>query len=128
VDDLFFDDETWTVRYLVVETGSWLASRRVLISPIVVVDAQPPRRSLSVDLTRDQVANSPDVDTATPVSRQMELKYRNYFGWPAYWVAGFSEPQAAVLYPRSAAAEQAVRTGQTQRRVRYRLSCARARP
>lgn len=34
VKDLYFDDETWAIRHLVVETGSWLSSRKVLISPI----------------------------------------------------------------------------------------------
>lgn len=33
VTDFYFDDERWVIRYLVVDTGSWLASRKVLISP-----------------------------------------------------------------------------------------------
>ena len=36
VDQFYFDDETWAIRYLVVNTGSWLAGRLVLISPIAV--------------------------------------------------------------------------------------------
>ncbi len=37
VDQLYFDDETWAIRYLMVETGGWLGGRRVLISPISVI-------------------------------------------------------------------------------------------
>ena len=37
VDEFYFDDETWAIRYLTVETGGWLGGRRVLISPISVV-------------------------------------------------------------------------------------------
>src|SRR5687767_2340606 len=33
VDDFYFDDEDWGIRYLVVDTGSWLSGRKVLISP-----------------------------------------------------------------------------------------------
>jgi hypothetical protein len=36
VKDFYFDDEAWAVRYLIVETGGWLSSRKVLISPIAV--------------------------------------------------------------------------------------------
>jgi uncharacterized protein YrrD len=36
VKDFYFDDKSWVVRYLVAETGSWLSSRKVLISPIAV--------------------------------------------------------------------------------------------
>jgi uncharacterized protein YrrD len=31
VDDIYFDDETWAIRYLIVDTGGWLGGRRVLI-------------------------------------------------------------------------------------------------
>ena len=33
VKDFYFDDESWTVRYLVVKTGNWLSDKKVLISP-----------------------------------------------------------------------------------------------
>ena len=36
VEDFYFDDEAWVIRYLVVDTGAWLLSRRVLISPVAI--------------------------------------------------------------------------------------------
>jgi hypothetical protein len=36
IKDFYFDDDAWVIRYLVVDTGSWLSSRKVLISPISV--------------------------------------------------------------------------------------------
>jgi uncharacterized protein YrrD len=116
VVDVFFDDETWTVRYFVVETGHWLSSRRVLISPIAVRSTDSNARTLAVDLTREQLARSPDVDTEKPLSRQKELEYREYFAWPWYWFLGFGEPYTALLYPRSLAAETAVQKGDIARR------------
>src|SRR6185312_15338628 len=89
VEDFFFDDETWSVRYVVVETGRWLRSRRVLISPIAIQAVDHADRRLDVRLTRDQIANSPPIESDVPVSRQKELQYRQYFKWPAYWIAAY---------------------------------------
>src|SRR3546814_19356581 len=38
-----------------------------------------------VALTRDQVANSPDIDTHQPVSRQLESQFSQYYGFGNYW-------------------------------------------
>jgi hypothetical protein len=85
VDQFFFDDQKWTVRYLVVDTGSWLPGRRVLISPIALGEVDWPARCVEVRLTRQQVENSPDIGTEKPVSRQHEIDYFQYYGWPFYW-------------------------------------------
>jgi len=85
VDDVYFDDEEWGVRYLVVDTGHWLDGRRVLISPIAVGHPDWNGRWLPVALTRAQVEKSPGVDTRKPVSRQHEDEYFGYYGYPPYW-------------------------------------------
>jgi hypothetical protein len=85
VDQLYFDDETWAVRYLIVETGDWLVRRAVMISPISVVHADWQAKRLDVALTKKQVANSPDINTHKPVSRQHEAAYNQYYGYPQYW-------------------------------------------
>jgi hypothetical protein len=36
VKDLYFDGEAWVMRYPVVATGTWLANRNVLISPVAL--------------------------------------------------------------------------------------------
>ena len=41
VTDFYFDDEAWVIRFLVVDTGSWLSSRKVLISPIAIGHPKP---------------------------------------------------------------------------------------
>jgi hypothetical protein len=88
VDQLYFDDETWAIRYLTVELG-WLGTRRVLISPISVIHADWIGRRLDVALTKRQVENSPDIDTDKPVSRQHEIAYSGYYGYPYYWGGPF---------------------------------------
>jgi len=85
VDEILFDDIHWTVRYLIVDTGTWLASRKVLLSPMSFGNWDWFGKTLSVNLTRNQIENSPGVDTDKPVSRQWEKEYYGYYGWPYYW-------------------------------------------
>ena len=85
VDDVYFDDEAWVLRYLAVDTGRWLSGRRVLISPISLGHPDWMVQRLPVALTREQVQHSPDVDTQKPVSRQHEADYLRYYGYPYYW-------------------------------------------
>jgi hypothetical protein len=94
VDQLYFDDETWAIRYLMIETGGWLGGRRVLISPISVVHTDWQAKRLDVALTKKRVENSPDIDTHKPVSRQHEAAYLGYYGYPNYWGGTFCGDRA----------------------------------
>jgi sporulation protein YlmC with PRC-barrel domain len=85
VKDFYFDDKAWIIRYLVVETGSWLSSRKVLISPISISRPEWAARILPVSITKEQIKSSPDIDTDKPVSRQYEVSYLGYYGYPYYW-------------------------------------------
>ena len=85
VEDFYFDDEDWAVRYLVVDTGRWLSGRKVLISPLAIRHPDWMGKLLPVSLTRAKVRSSPDIDTRRPVSRQHEATYLRYFGYPYYW-------------------------------------------
>jgi hypothetical protein len=85
VDSFYFDDETWAIRYLIVDTGPWLGGRRVLLSPFAIIEADWQAKRLDVALTRKQVADSPAIDTHVPVSRQQEAAYLGYYGYPCYW-------------------------------------------
>ncbi len=97
VDQFFFDDERWTVRYLVVDTGGWLPGRLVLISPIAVERADWDRRHINLSITKAQVEHSPGIDADQPVSRQFEADYYAYYGWPYYWAGGAA--WGAYAYP-----------------------------
>jgi uncharacterized protein YrrD len=95
VDDFYFDDAAWVVRYLVVETGGWLASRKVLVSPIAVSAPDSSAKRLAVSLTQEQVRQSPNIDTDKPVSRQHELEHFAHYGDPAYWRGSDLAPRHA---------------------------------
>ena len=85
VEQVYFDDEAWGIRYLVVETGTWLNERRVLLSPYAVLPSPAASDRVQVRLTRQQVRDSPNIDTHKPVSRQHELDYLRYYNYPTYW-------------------------------------------
>ena len=89
VKELYFDDKFWTVRYLVADTGSWLSRRQVLISPYALLDVNEEEGTVSVDLTKIQIQNSPSLDTDKPVSKQFEESYYGYYEWPAYWKGSY---------------------------------------
>lgn len=89
VDEFYFDDTAWKVRYLVVNTGSPLAGRRVLIAPIAITEADWAGRRLSLSLTMDQVRNSPDIDTEKTVTRRHETELHEHYAWPFYWGEAF---------------------------------------
>lgn len=105
VDQFLFDDETWAVRYLTVDASGWLGGRRVLISPISIVGADWQAKRLDVSLTKKQVENSPDIDTHKPVSRQHEIAFSGYYGYPFYW--GGSDLWGSMPYPSGLAARTA---------------------
>jgi len=85
LDEILFDDKQWTARYIVVKTGGWLTGRKVLVSPISFGVFDWNKRTINVNLTRERIENSPDIDTNEPVSRQFERDYFDYHVWPYYW-------------------------------------------
>lgn len=97
VTDFLFDDEEWVIRYLIVETGHWFSSRKVLISPISIQQANWKEKVLPVLITKEQVKNSPNIDTDKPVSRQHERDYLGHYGYPYYW--GGTGLWAGGMYP-----------------------------
>jgi hypothetical protein len=80
VDGFLFDDENWAIRYLVADTRKWLPGRKVLLSPISIQNINHQADHISFGLTKEQVKNSPDIDTDQPVSRAQEARM-NQFLW-----------------------------------------------
>lgn len=86
--DLYFDDERWAIRYLIVHTGGWLRGRDVLLSPVFSGPVNDWDGAFHIEISRDQVERAPDIDTRKPVSRQLEAQYGTYYDYPPYWAYG----------------------------------------
>lgn len=89
--DFLFDDMTWTIRYLVVDTGHWLTGYRVLILPQAIKHTNIQEKQLILNLTKTQIQNSPGVEADKPVSLQQQIDLHDYYAYPYFWtVSGFS--------------------------------------
>lgn len=117
IKDFFFDDEEWVVRYMVVRTDSKLFGKDVLISPYAFTKIDWQEEEIYTNLTREQIKNSPDIDTEKPISRQKEMEYHSYYGFPVYWggpglwgTATYPATMAAIFHEKEEKEkEQAVR-------------------
>jgi hypothetical protein len=98
VTDAYFEDDSWTVRYLVLDTGAWLPGRHVLLSPGVIDRVDADGRRLITRLGRAQVEAGPDVDTALPVARQKEVELALHFQYPYYWAGPLRWGAAPDVY------------------------------
>lgn len=130
VKDLYFDDQSWAIRYLIFDTGSWLSERKVLISPISINRLDWSEHRLQVAITGGQVERSPSIDINKPVSRQHEMQYLSYYGNQIYlggarmWGSGMISmglyPGGAELPSDIAAREPATEENATAERDRHR--------
>ena len=99
VEDAYFDDRDWLLRYIVVDTGGWLSGRKVLIAPAAIRRVEWDREEIVVDLTREQVENSPHIDADKPISRQQEATYFDYYGYSYYWSDAFVSAGVNTIPP-----------------------------
>ncbi len=101
VKDLLFDDTTWKIRWLVIDTGHWLSGRRVLLHPSAISDIDHGAPALRFALTRAQIEASPDISQDEPVSLQMQHSLYAYYGWTPLWGASYFGANA-IASPLSA--------------------------
>jgi len=115
VKEGYFDDLSFTVRYLVVDTGGWLAERQVLLSPIALRKLDWAEKRITAALTKAQVEKSPPIDTDKPVSRQHETAYYGYYGYSPYWTGPYLWGADPYPYPETGPAPSAAELAREQR-------------
>lgn len=96
IDDLLFDDEHWGLRWVVVDTGTWLPGRKVLLPPSALGSPDPSKQEYAIDLSRERIEAAPELETDAPVSRQLETDIYAHYDWAPYWYGGFGYPVAAA--------------------------------
>lgn len=89
VKTFLFDDRTWKIRWLVIDTGTWLTGRQVLIHPSAIGQPDHEEQHLPVHLTKAQVEASPDIQQDQPVTMQMQSHLYGYYGWDPLWGPDF---------------------------------------
>lgn len=84
--DFLFEDGSWVIRYLAMDTRKWLPGRQVLISPISIRKIDPLKKNIRLDLTKKQIKGAPSLESDPPVSRQYKFDYNRYYSWSGYWI------------------------------------------
>jgi hypothetical protein len=84
-EEIYFEDNYFMIRYLVINTGGWLSGQRVLLPPFAVGEVDELKKVLFIELTQEQIQHSPPLESQLPVSREYETNYFKYYGWPPYW-------------------------------------------
>jgi hypothetical protein len=128
VHDFYFDDQFWTIRYLIVDTKKWLSGRKVLILPATLNEPNWKGQVFPVSLSREQIKNSPDADTDKPISRQHESELHQYYSWPPYWdyeaIAGAAPMMDAQVEKKRVATEESgedLHLRSTKEIINYRI-------
>ena len=89
VKTFLFDDRTWKIRWLVIDTGTWLTGRQVLIHPSAIGQPDHEEQHLPVHLTKAQVEASPDILQDQPVTMQMQSRLYDHYDWDPLWGPDF---------------------------------------
>lgn len=86
VEDLIVDTESWSLRYLIIDTKDWLpTSKKVIVAFDWLTHFTWEDRKAHVDLTQEQVKNAPHYDARLPVNRAYEIQLYDFYGRPSYW-------------------------------------------
>jgi hypothetical protein len=101
IDNFIVDDETWEVRYLVIDTSNWGFGKKVLVAPHWATRISWEERNVYVDLSRQAIKNSPEWNAAAPINREYEERLYDFYGRPVYWATA-DGPKDAHSPPPSA--------------------------
>ena len=85
VGAMLLDEETWAIRYLIVDTSNWWLGHQVLIAPRWIKNVSWSEHTVSVSLTRQAVKDAPPYDPAVPLNRSEEIGLHNHYKRSGYW-------------------------------------------
>ena len=86
IEDFLVEEETWIIRYLVIDTSNWIpGSKRVIVDPNWVDQVRWDDRSVYLRMTKEQIENSPEYDPLVPVYRDYEQSIFDHYDFPYYW-------------------------------------------
>ena len=97
VQGLLVDEETWAIRYLIVDTSNWWLGHQVLIAPQWIQDVSWSDATVSVNLTRQAVRDAPPYNSAAQLDREQEVNIFKHYGHPGYW-ADEEKREAAISH------------------------------
>lgn len=92
IEDLFFEEGSWKIRYLVIDTKSFWPSKSVILPPDWVDSVSWSNRKFRIKLPGRVIKQAPEFDPAYPIDRDFEKRLYAYYQTPGYWeTEGLSE-------------------------------------
>ncbi len=88
LEDFLFDEETWEIRYAIVDTKNWWPGKKVLLRPQWIERVSWSEREIYVKMLRETIQKSPEWDANQPVSREYELRLHRHYGYAPDWTIG----------------------------------------
>jgi len=82
---MLIDEESWAIRYLIVNTSNWWLGHQVLIAPEWITDVSWFDRKVMIDLTRHAIQDAPAYDPALLPDRLQESLVYQHYGREGYW-------------------------------------------
>lgn len=86
IRDFVFEEDSWKLQYLIIDTRNWLPGRKVLVDPHWIKTISYQQSRVYIDLTRREIEDSPEWDSAEPIRREYETRLYDYYGRPKYWM------------------------------------------
>ena len=87
IEDFIIDDETWAIRYLVVDTKNWWAGKKVLVSPQWIERVDWSESKVFVNLSRETIKESPEYTEESLLTRDYETGLYQHYQREGYWSA-----------------------------------------
>lgn len=97
VDDFIIDDETWAIRYLVIDTRNWWPGKKVLISPLWIERVSWKESKVFVNLLREAIRQSPEYTEELLLTRDFEEGLHRHYDCQGYWVDEAVSREACML-------------------------------
>lgn len=86
VQDFVIDDETWAIRYLIVDTHNWWPGKKVLVSPQWIERVSWGGRKVFVNLDRETIKQSPEYTEKSLLTREYEVELHQHYNRQGYWI------------------------------------------
>ena len=86
VEDFIIDDETWAIRYLIIDTRNWWPGKKVLISPQWIERVSWSESKVFVNLSRETIKQSPEYTEESLLTRDYETGLHRHYNRQGYWV------------------------------------------
>jgi len=86
VEDFIIDDETWAIRYLIVDTQNWWPGKKVLVSPQWIERVSWSESTVFVNLTREAIKQSPEYTEESLLTRDYETGLHRHYDRQGYWI------------------------------------------